>query len=107
MTIDPAKISYSSTWDIDQLLATDTVTVGSGVTAIYTIPSTAVPIPTYAVQFQPTGSTFWYDAGMSSSNGTAAGVFTFYSYISGSSISINAPSAGKARYFVWADKVNY
>lgn len=106
MATDDTKLSYLSTWDIDQLLDTDTKSVGSGDTAIYTITG-QFPIPEYEVQFQPTGSTFWYEAGMSSSNGTVAGSFTFYSYINGSSIFINAPTAGTARYFVWADKINY
>lgn len=106
MAVDDSKLNYLSTWDIDQLLANETIPVGSGATAIYTIPD-SVPLPEFEVQFQPTGSSFWYGMGTSSSAGTLATQFTAYSYISGSSIFINAPSAGNARYFVWADKVNY
>jgi hypothetical protein len=106
MAVDDSKLYYLSQWDIDQLLATNSIAVGSGATAIYTI-SGDVPLPEYEVQFMPTGSTYWYEMGTASSDGTLAGTFTVYSYISGSSIFINAPTAGIARYFVWADKVNY
>lgn len=106
MATDDSKLNYLSTWDIDQLVTTDSISVGSGATAIYTITGN-VPIPEFEVQFKPTGSTFWYQMGMSSSSATVATTFMAYSYISGSSIFINAPSAGTARYFVWADKVNY
>lgn len=106
MPVDNSKLNYFSEWDIDQLLANKDIAVGSGATAIYTI-SGNVPIPEYEVYFKPTGSTFWYQMGTSSSLGTIATTFTAYSYISGSSIFINAPSAGTARYFIWADKVNY
>lgn len=106
MTTDNTKLNYFSRWDIDQLIATSTVAIGSGTTSIYTIPSTN-PIPEYEVQFQPSGSPYWYGMGTSSTNGTLAGTFTPYSYISGTSLSIVAPIAGNARYFVWADKVNY
>lgn len=109
MTVDSTKIAYSSGWDIDQLIATNAdnpLAVGSGSTAIYTITG-AVSLPDFKVQFKPTGSTFWFDCGTSSTNGTIAGIFTFSSYISGSSIFINTSTTGIARYFIWADKVNY
>lgn len=105
MTVDTTKINYYSGWDIDQLLATDTINVNSGDTAIYTI-SGAVLLPEYEVQFQPTGSTFWYESGTSSSDGTLTNLFTFYTYIGSGAIHINAPSSGKARYFIWADRID-
>lgn len=106
MAVDNDKLNYYSAWDIDQLVASDTVLVGSGATAIYAITS-PITLPEFEVQFQPTGSTLWYEVGESSTNATLAGLFTFYSYISGSSVFINAPGAGTARYFIWGDKINY
>lgn len=109
MAVDPTKIAYSSGWDIDQLVTTNTgspTSIGSGSTAIYTITGT-VALPDFKVQFKPTGSTFWFEPGTSSTNGTVAGEFTFSTYISGSSIFITTSTAGTARYFVWADKFNY
>lgn len=109
MAVDSTKIGYSSTWDIDQLIATNTdnpTSVASGSTAIYTITG-SVTLPDFKVQFKPTGSTFWFEPGTSSTNGTVAGEFTFSSYVSGSSIFITTSTAGTARYFVWADKFNY
>jgi hypothetical protein len=106
VTVDDTKVNYYNGWDIDQLLVSDTIAVGAGSTAIYTI-SGVITLPEYEVQFQPTGSTFWYQEGQSSSDGTLANLFTFWSYINGASIFINVPSAGTARYFVWADKFNY
>lgn len=106
MTVDPTKIAYSSSWDIDQLLASTTVPVSSGTTSIYTITGTVL-LPDFKVQFQPTGSTFWYEAGTSSTNGTVAGQFTFSSFINGSAIFIKTTTGGTARYFVWADKFDY
>lgn len=106
MTVDNSKLNYYSAWDIDQLLDTDTVLIGSGDTAIFTITG-STSIPEFEVQFKPISSTYWYAMGTSSTDGTVANTFTVYSYISGASIFIHAPVAGTARYFVWADKVNY
>jgi hypothetical protein len=106
MTVDSTKLAYYSGWDIDQLLASSSASVGTGDTAVYTI-SGAVSVPVFALQFQPSGSAFWYDNGTSSTDGTLAGLFTVYSYISGNTLFINTTTAGTARYFVWADKVNY
>lgn len=104
MTVDSNKIAYYSGWDIDQLLTNTEVAVGSGDTALY---STLIPLPEYEVQFKPTGSTYWYQAGTASTDGTTTNLFTFYSYITGSSIHIKTTSTGTARYFVWADKIDY
>lgn len=109
MAVNSAKIGYSSEWDIDQLIATNAdnpTTVAAGDTAIYSIPGPVV-LPDFKVQFKPSGSTFWFDPGTSSTNGTVAGEFTFSTYISGSSIHITTSTGGAARYFVWADKIDY
>lgn len=106
MTTDNDKLVYDSRWDIDQLVATDTVTVGVGTTAIYTITS-EVQLPEFEVQFKPTGTTLWRQAGVSSTDGTLGAQTTFSAHISSGVIYINTDTAGTARYFVWADKVNY
>lgn len=109
MTVNATKISYSSGWDIDQLIATNTdnpTTISSGTTAVYTI-SGSVTLPDFKIQFKPTGSAYWFEPGTSSTDGTIANLFTFYTYINGSSIYITTSMGGQARYFVWADKINY
>lgn len=111
MAIDDTKISYSNTWDIDQLIATAEVSVGTAAVAIYTF-TTANP-PYFEVQFKPTGSSKWFQPGTNSTNNLEAGLFSFKVYISGSSIFIDVDggssgiTGGTARYFVWSDKVNY
>lgn len=106
MTVDNSKLNYYSAWDIDQLIATDTVLVGLGDTAIFTITG-QITVPEFQVQFKPISSTYWYEMGTSSTDGTVGNTFTAWSYISGSSVFMHAPSAGTARYFVWGDKVDY
>lgn len=103
MSIDNTKLRYSSSWDIDQLIASDTMTVPNGDTAIYTF--TDDP-PVFEVQFQPTSSNAWYSPGTSSTNGQFANTFSWYAYINNSKLYISC-SGGKARYFIWGDKVNY
>jgi hypothetical protein len=100
------KLGFSSEWDIDQLLASNTVTIGSGDTVLFNIYSSAEP-NAFEVEFQPTGSSKWFKAGYNSTNNTLAGGFLFYTYVLGLGIHINTTTAGKARYFVWADKYNY
>lgn len=109
MAVDPTKINYSSEWDIDQLVATNANapgSIGAGITSIYTIPP-AVPLPDFKIQFKPTGSAFWFENGTSSTDGTTANLFTFSTYVQGTSIIITTSTAGTLRYFVWADKFNY
>lgn len=106
MARDDTKLNYYSGWDIDQLLTTNSVSVSTGANAVYAVPSSN-PIPVFEVQFKPIGSTFWYRPGTSSTNGTVAGEFTVYTYISALTIFINTTVPGTARYFVWSDKVNY
>lgn len=106
MSAIDTSLNYLSSWDIDQLVATDVVTAGIGATALYTIPSTLPPIPVYDVQFRPTGSTVWYQAGIYSTNGTIAAGSSFYTYVLGNVLYIFS-AGGSARYFIWSDKVNY
>lgn len=105
MSIDNTKLNYLSTWDIDQFIATDTIAIGIGITAVYTIPVTSVTLPVYEVQFENSGR--WYQAGAYSIDGTLAGLFSFYTYISAGAIYIVTTIAGNARYFIWTDKVNH
>jgi|APFre7841882654_1041346.scaffolds.fasta_scaffold91412_2 hypothetical protein len=103
---DYTKVNYYNGWDIDQLIAQGTVNIGSGDSAIYTISNSSLP-NVFEVLFQPTGSTYWYQAGTSSTNGTIAGLFTFYTYINGTNLYIHTTTTGIARYYIWSDKVNY
>lgn len=105
MSVDDTKLNYLSSWDIDQLVETVTVGVTPGTTAIYTIPSTSTPVPIFMVQLLVSGR--YYQAGTYSTDGTLAGLATFYSYISGNQIFINTGLAGTARCYVWTDKVDY
>lgn len=105
---DNSLLYYLSSWDIDQLYATDTVTIaGAGTTTVYTIPSDLPALPTFNVQFQPTGSSQWFDPGVFATAGTFATVSSFYTSIVGGAIVITTFSAGTARYFVWTDKLDY
>jgi hypothetical protein len=103
MSVNDSQLNYYSEWDIDQLVASDTISVGSGVTAIYTIPSALLPIPVFEVQFKQ--GSVWYQAGQYSTDGTFANGQVFYSYIQNGKIYVNAPATGIARYFVWSDTV--
>lgn len=107
MSVDDTKLNYLSSWDIDQLVDTDTISVGSGATAVFTITS---PLPSsivYEIQFQPGDSGPWYQAGEYSTDGTLANSASFYTYINAGQLFINTPVTGKARYFVWSDKIDY
>lgn len=109
MAIDDDKLIYSSEWDIDQLVESNTVAVaGSGTTLVrdYSLLNLP-PNPVWEVQFRPTGSTRYYTAGLNSLDGAGANNFTFFSYESGNTIYIVTDRAGTARYFIWSDKVDY
>jgi hypothetical protein len=103
MSVDNTKIAFSSRWEIDQLINSQVITVGSGDTAILVF---AGDPPVFEVQFQPTGSSVWYSPGLNSTDGTLANTFTWYAYINGTQLHVNC-SGGKIRYFVWGDKVDY
>ena len=107
MIRNDSKLDYSSEWDIDQLLTTNSVSVPSGTSSIYTIPATLPAIPVFHVYFRPSGSAKWYESGAYSTSGAYAALQSFYTYVSGNSISINTTVAGTAKYYVWSDKVNY
>lgn len=107
VAVDDTKIGYASEWDIDQLVATADVAVGSGDTAIYTITGSLPAIPVYEVQFQPGGSGPFYQAGAYSTDGTLANTSSFSTYISAGQIFITAFTTGVARYYVWSDKVDH
>jgi hypothetical protein len=107
MARDDTKLSYYSGWDIDQLVAKDTVAVGAGTTAIFTYPTNLPAVPLFDVQFQPTASTKFYQSGAYSTNGTFAGVHQFSCYVQAGQIFIKTDIAGTAKYFVWSDKVDY
>lgn len=105
MTVNNANLIFSSNWDIDQLVTTNTTSVSTGITTLY-ISTSSNPI-LFEVQFQPTGSTSWFMAGANSIDGTLANQFIFYSYFTSGEVLIHTTSAGRARYFIWSDKVNY
>ena len=106
MSIDNTKAKFSSLWDIDQLVEQPIVrSVDAGVNNIYTI-TTSPSIPTYEVQFKPTGSTRWFSEGMSSTNDTVAGKVTMFSYVASNTISVNCPSSGTVRLFLWRDRID-
>lgn len=107
MARDDTKLGYYSGWDIDQLVASDIVTVPSGTTAIYTYATNLPPLPVFEVQFRKTGLNSFYQAGAYSTDGTLANIHNFSSYIQNGQIFIKTDVAGDARYFVWSDKVDY
>ena len=107
MTVDNTKLQYYSNWDIDQMVASDIKTVGTGTTLIYTVPSNSVALPIFEMQFKPTGSFSWYGAGANSTDGTIGSLFTFYSYLQGTGIYSVTTSSGTVRYFIYSDKINY
>lgn len=106
--IDEDKLSFSSNWEIDQLVYTnqDSPASASGVTLLRVI-DTPVALPDFLVQFKPTGSTKWYSAGRNSTDGSSAGFFTFFGYIQSGALYVYSTISGEARYYLWADKVDY
>lgn len=106
-TVDDSKTSYYSGWDIDQLVASDSVTVPSGATAIFTLPSDLPSLPVFEVLFRLSGFSRFYQAGYFSTDGTIANSHNFSSYISGNQLFINTSDAGTAKYYVWSDKLDY
>lgn len=109
MNVDDSKLAYNSSWEIDQLVKTDDVSVGSGLSAVFNYSSLGVSVnPEYEVYFKPSGDTKWYKDGAFSTNGS---YFTtgsqFFSYTDGTSIFINTLTAGTARYYIWQDKIDY
>jgi hypothetical protein len=105
MSADNTKLNYLSTWDIDQLVATGTIPVGVGATAVYTFSSPLPSLPVFEVQLQIGDK--WYQAGQFATANTLATLQSFYTYINGNQVFINTTVAGTARYFVWSDKVDY
>lgn len=106
MAVDDTKISYSNTWDIDQQITSSTVAVGAGDTAVLTVPGVNA-IPVTEVQFQPTGSTKWFQPGVNSTANTLATNFTWYSYLTGGILRVSTTIAGTVRYYIYADKMDY
>lgn len=106
MSTDNTRFHYLSSWDIDQLVDEDTVAVSAGTNLIATV-SGDPSLPVSNAQFQPTGSSHWYDEGTSSTDGTLANTFVFYTYLSGLSFYAVVPTGGIIRYFRWQDKVDY
>lgn len=106
MAVNADRISYSNTWDIDQQIASSEVAIGSGDTALLSVPGNN-QFPVYEVQFQPAGSTKWYQPGTSSTVNTLASAFTFYDYITAGVIHVVTTTAGRVRYYVYSDRMNY
>lgn len=105
-TIDQ-NLLFSSDWDIDQLVISNILSVTTGLNSVYILSSTLPTIPVFEVQFQPTGSISWYQAGSYSTDGTLANINSFYTYVDTGTVYINVPTNGIVRYFVWSDKVDY
>jgi hypothetical protein len=107
MAVDNDKLSYFSAWDIDQLVATAEVAVSAGTTMIYDIPDNLPLIPEWEVQFKPGASTVWFQTGPYSTNPGAGTIDSFSSYVQAGQLYITTSTNGIARYYVWADKVDY
>lgn len=107
MSADDTKLNYLSTWDIDQLYATNTVVLALVTNPIYTIPADIPGIPVFEVQLKPIGSTKWYQSGSFTLSNTLATQRYFYTYVEAGVLYITTTVIGTARYFVWTDKVNY
>lgn len=116
MAFDDSKLNYSSQWDIDQLVAandtssptfTNRIAVPAGTSAVVAIPSSLPDYPEYTVQFQISGLSRWYSPGGYSTDGTLAGYHQFSVYVQNRVIYITTDTPGIAKYFIWADKVNY
>ena len=104
MAVDDSKLSYSSNWDIDQLVASADVEMLIGTSTVYTITDALNP-PTYKVQFKSSGDTKWYDCGVGSLNSAPSGLFTVYAYIDGTSLKVTSTNAGTVRYRIWDDGI--
>lgn len=104
MPTDNTKLNYLSTWDIDKLLveAQETI-IGSGTTALYTIPASLPVVPTYEVQFKVSPTTLWCQTGTYGTGGSDY----FSTYVQSGVIYIKTTTAGTARLYVWTDKVDY
>lgn len=106
--MDDNDLIFSSKWEIDQLDDDypKTKTVSAGDTSIETIPDVNYP-PYIEVQFKPSGSTKWFQAGTNGTGTAASTLFTWYWYISGSDLFVSVPVGGDVRYFFWVDRINY
>lgn len=107
MSRDDSKLNFYSGWDIDQLVATNTIPISSGTSLVTAVPASLPPIPEYEVQFSPNGNG-WFQQGAWSGDGTLTHLHSFSAYlVPGSGIYITTDISGFARYFIWSDKVDY
>jgi len=103
---DNDKLNYLSSWNIEQLITDTEVAVNTGTTLVHTPVEGAFP-PLYSLEFKPTSSAYWYQAGRSSTNNTVAGAIVFYGYSLNNLIYAVADRSGTVRVRVWADKTEY
>jgi hypothetical protein len=106
MTLNQDNLAFSSNWEIDQLIDTQQVGVGSADSNVYTIPS-SLTVPVFEVYFQPSGSAGWYLPGTNSLDGTTGSSFAFNAYQIGNQIHAITDRAGTVRIFIWKDRLNY
>jgi hypothetical protein len=110
MTVNNSKLNYYSSWQIDQLVTGNPaprVVVPIGVSFLADVPTDLPDVPEFDVQFQIATFQRWYSPGAYSTNGTLAGMHYFNVYIQNRKLYIDTDIAGTARYFMWADKVDY
>lgn len=106
MARDDTKLQYASPWDIDQLIENNEKDITTADTVLFTntIVST---ISSYEVYFKPSGDTRWFKMGRGSTNGSFTGAVSAFAYMSGNALHIKSNLNGRARWFVWSDKVDY
>lgn len=108
MVPDDTKTAFSSTWEIDKQVVTDTI---AGITATDTLLVPA-PIPDYPqfdfeIQFKPNGYNRWYRSGGASLTNNASNQIVVFGYLRDGALWLRSNTPGTVRYFIYADKVNY
>lgn len=104
MAVDSDKIGYVNSWDIDQLVATDVVSVTTGYNTIFNAGAFG-PLPMFELQYKPTGLNTWLQMGdyYDSTNFLRRS----WAWEQDGTIIANVPQNGSIRYFVWGDKIDY
>lgn len=100
--MDDSKVEFNSNWEMDRLIAQNDVAIGTGTTLLYTFASSLTP-PSFEVQYSPNSSQY-YQMGHGQLGGT---YFDVHAFIDGTGIYVTSNVAGRARYYIWSDKVNY
>jgi len=106
MAMTTTNTAFSSTWDIDQLIQTGTAVISSPSATITATPNSPT-LQMFEVQFQPTGSSKWFQVGYGTISNNIASGFYCYSSIDTNNLYFSSLVAGNLRFFFWEDRIDY